>query len=94
MKALSSEEIQDHLKEVDGWHYSGDKLSKDFTFADFKEALSFMVRVGFEAEAQAHHPEWLNVYNRVSVSLNTHDAGGKVTVKDFKLAKAIDRVVS
>ncbi|TVQ05184.1 MAG: 4a-hydroxytetrahydrobiopterin dehydratase [Balneolaceae bacterium] len=94
MKALSAEEIQAKLKELDGWSFSGDKIHKDFVFDNFKEALAFMVKVGFEAEAQAHHPEWFNVYNKVSISLSTHDAGGKVTEKDFKLAKAVDKAVS
>ena len=94
MKALSADEIQTKLKQLDGWSYSDDKIRKDFSFKNFKEALAFMVRVGFEAEAQAHHPEWFNVYNKVSVSLSTHDAGGKVTEKDFKLARAIDEAVS
>jgi 4a-hydroxytetrahydrobiopterin dehydratase len=94
MKALTAEEIQSKLKELDGWSFSGDKIHKDFLFDNFKEALAFMVKVGFEAEAQAHHPEWFNVYNKVSISLSTHDAGGKVTEKDFKLAKAVDKAVS
>jgi len=53
-----------------------------------------MVRVGFEAEKQAHHPEWFNVYNRVEISLSTHDAGGKVTEKDILLAKAIEQIAN
>jgi 4a-hydroxytetrahydrobiopterin dehydratase len=49
-----------------------------------------MVRVGFEAEAMNHHPDWTNVYNRVAIRLNTHDAGGKVTAKDVTLAQKIE----
>ena len=75
-----------------GWRYKGNALVKTFKFGSFKEALSFMVRVGFEAEAMNHHPEWTNVYNRVEVKLNTHDAGGKVTAKDVELAQRIQKV--
>jgi 4a-hydroxytetrahydrobiopterin dehydratase len=94
MKALTKEEITDKLKDLDGWSFSGDKIHKDFEFKNFKDALAFMVKVGFEAEAQAHHPEWFNVYNKVSISLSTHDAGGKVTEKDINLAQAVDKAVS
>lgn len=92
MKSLSAENIEKELASLDGWKFSDDKISKKFEFGNFKEALSFMVRVGFEAEEQAHHPEWFNVYNRVEISLSTHDAGNKVTEKDIRLAKAIEAV--
>jgi len=92
MKALSTENIEKELAGIDGWEFSDDKLSKKFEFGNFKEAFSFMVRVGFEAEEQAHHPEWFNVYNRVEISLSTHDAGNKVTEKDIRLAKAIEAI--
>lgn len=92
MKPLSENEIKQNLSDLDGWTFKDDKIHKELTFSDFKEALSFMVEVGFYAEEQAHHPEWFNVYNTVSISLSTHDAGGKVTSKDIKLAKAIDKV--
>ncbi len=92
MKALSTENIEKELAGIDGWEFSDDKLSKKFEFGNFKEAMSFMVRVGFEAEEQAHHPEWFNVYNRVEISLSTHDAGNKVTEKDIRMAKAIEKI--
>ncbi len=92
MKPLSKDEIKENLSELNGWEFKDNKIHKEYTFSDFKEALAFMVRVGFYAEEQAHHPEWFNVYNTVSISLSTHDAGGKVTSKDIKLAKAIDKV--
>lgn len=75
-----------------GWACKRDALVKTFKFKSFKEALGFMVRVGFEAEAMNHHPDWTNVYNRVKVKLNTHDAGGKVTAKDVELAKRMQAV--
>ncbi|MEM9227624.1 MAG: 4a-hydroxytetrahydrobiopterin dehydratase, partial [Verrucomicrobiota bacterium] len=69
-----------------------DKLKKSFQFKDFTEALGFIVRVGVAAEKHNHHPELFNVYNKVTIALNTHDAGGKVTQKDIKLAQAIEQL--
>jgi len=86
-KPLKSAEIKEVLGGLPGWKLQRDALAKTFTFGNFREALSFMVRAGFEAEAMDHHPDWTNVYNRVSVRLNTHDAGGKVTAKDVTLAR-------
>jgi len=92
MDPLTEHQIEQKLKDLDGWIFEADKLKKDFSFPDFKEAMSFMVRVGFEAEALVHHPEWTNVYNSVSIQLSTHDAGDKVTEKDIKLAKSIEEI--
>ncbi len=86
---LDADRIQAALEELAGWSLEGDSITRSFTFGSFKEALSFLVRVGLEAEDHDHHPEITNVYNRVKLSLNTHDAGGKVTEKDVALAKAI-----
>ena len=91
-KPLSPEEINAALTTLPGWSFAGDALAKEFKFASFRDALAFMVRVGFEAEAADHHPEWTNVYNRVAIRLNTHSAGGKVTAKDVALAKAIEKI--
>lgn len=74
------------------WNETDDKLTCDFKFKDFRQAFTFMTEVAFEAEDLNHHPEWHNVYNRVSISLTTHDAGNTVTAKDRKLAKEIDRI--
>lgn len=92
MNPLSQKEIEQELENLDGWSFEDDTIKKDFSFPDFKEAISFMVRVGFEAEALVHHPDWSNVYNSVSITLSTHDAGDKVTEKDIKLAKAIEDI--
>jgi 4a-hydroxytetrahydrobiopterin dehydratase len=74
------------------WTEEDNRLKKTFVFKDFQEAFAFMTRVAFLAEAQNHHPNWSNVYNKVSIELTTHDAGNVVTDKDRKLAKAIDLI--
>ena len=76
------------------WEEKNNKLQRTFTFADFVQAFSFMTRIAFIAEKMNHHPEWSNVWNKVSISLSTHDAGDIVTDKDRKLADAIDKVYS
>lgn len=91
-EALSVTEIEQNLESLKGWEYSDDKIFKQFEFDNFKEALSFIVKVGFEAEELGHHPNIFNVYNRVEIALQTHDADDKVTVKDFDLAKAIEAI--
>jgi 4a-hydroxytetrahydrobiopterin dehydratase len=84
---LNPEEITAALAGLPGWTCENDALVRSFQFADFKAALAFMVRAGFEAEAMNHHPEWTNVYHRVAVRLTTHDAGNKVTSNDVALAE-------
>lgn len=74
------------------WKEEDNKLKKSFQFKDFSEAFAFMTRVALVAEKMDHHPWWANVYNRVDIELNTHDAGNTVTEKDRKLATAIDRL--
>lgn len=86
---LTAAEIDEALRALPGWVFERDALVKEFKFGSFREAMSFMIRVGFEAEALNHHPEWTNVYNRVAIRLNTHDAGAKVTSKDVNLARKI-----
>ena len=92
LSALSTQEIQAALGRLAGWAFERDALAKTYEFGSFREAISFMVRAGFEAEAMNHHPEWTNVYNRVEVRLATHDAGGKVTAKDVELAKRLQKI--
>ena len=87
---LSDEKISQELNELPGWEHEDDKLSKEFNFDNFRDAMAFINRIAFEAEEQVHHPEIFNVYNTVNISLSTHDAGGKVTAKDVKLAKTIE----
>lgn len=92
MKKLSEEEIQEKLKDLDGWTYAKQAIHTSFQFQNFKEAFTVMTRIAFEAEAQEHHPNWGNVYNQLEISLSTHDADG-VTEKDFKLAKTIEDII-
>ena len=72
------------------WKESDNKLYRKFEFKDFSEAFAFMTRVALAAEKMDHHPLWTNVWNKVEIWLNTHDAGDVVTEKDRKLAAQID----
>lgn len=74
------------------WIVQEDKLCKTFIFQDFTAAFAFMTHVALIAEKMDHHPDWMNVYNRVDIRLNTHDAGDKITNKDFELAKKIEDI--
>lgn len=78
------------MGELGGWQHEGGKLVRRFRFGSFKEALSFLVRVGLHAEELNHHPEIWNVYDQVTLSLCTHDAGDQVTGKDVELARAVN----
>jgi 4a-hydroxytetrahydrobiopterin dehydratase len=91
-KPLTPEEIQTALGGLPGWKLSEDALAKTFAFASFKEAFSFMTRVAFEAESMNHHPEWSNVYSKVTIRLSTHDADNKVTALDADLARRIQKL--
>jgi len=89
MIRLSSDEISQELKNLPGWSVKDEKLHKDFEFDSFNEAFGFMTRAAMEIEKMNHHPEWFNVYNRLSVDLMTHDAGG-ITKNDMQLAKILN----
>jgi len=86
---LSESEIQSALRERTGWTVANGKLHREYKFADFIHAFGFMTRAALVAEAMGHHPEWSNVYNRVTIDLTTHDAGG-ISSKDFELAGKLD----
>lgn len=79
--------------ELPNWRIDGEHLRRDFRFRDFSEAWAFMARVALLAEAQDHHPEWFNVYNRVEIALTTHDAGG-LSARDVRMARAIDALMA
>lgn len=74
------------------WLENNHRLEKTFVFKDFSEAFAFLCRVALVAEKMDHHPEIWNVYNVVKLSLYTHDAGNRLTEKDYKLAEAIDKI--
>ena len=82
------------LKELPGWAElpGRDAIKKSFQFKDFNQAWGFMSKVALLAEKMDHHPEWFNVYNKVEITLSTHDSGG-LSQRDIKLALAIDRLV-
>lgn len=82
------------MREAPMFRQENNALVADLVFSDFKEAFAFMTQVADLAEEQNHHPQWSNVYNRVSISLTTHDAGNRVTDKDRALAMAITRLPS
>jgi 4a-hydroxytetrahydrobiopterin dehydratase len=88
VQKLTQAEITSRLAEVPGWDIVDGKLQKTFTFASFVPAFGFMSSVALLAEAMGHHPEWSNVYNRVTIALTTHDAGG-ISALDFTLAQKI-----
>ncbi|GJM42293.1 MAG: putative pterin-4-alpha-carbinolamine dehydratase [Ardenticatenaceae bacterium] len=91
-KKLTEEEIQEALANLSGWELRDGKLSKEFKFGSFAQALGWMVAVGVEADKMDHHPEWANVYNRVSVSLVTHDLGNAISSWDVDLAHKMDKL--
>jgi len=91
---LSDDDIADALDDLPGWTHHDDRLKKTYEFSDFREAISFVVRLSFYAEEMMHHPELENVYNTVSVALTTHDADGQVTEMDVELATQIEALVS
>ncbi len=89
MMKLSQEDISEELKNLPGWSVVNEKLHKEFQFENFNEAFGFMTRAAMEIEKMNHHPEWFNVYNRITIDLTTHDAGG-ITKNDINLAKILN----
>ncbi|APF17338.1 pterin-4-alpha-carbinolamine dehydratase [Caldithrix abyssi DSM 13497] len=93
MEKLRKEEAQDLIKRLKNWKLQDEQISAQWQFTDFTEAMVFINKVAILAERHGHHPEIFNVYNRVRLTLTTHDAGG-LTQKDFDLAMAIDELLS
>ena len=89
---LTESELAGLAAALPEWHVVDDKLHRAFKFADFSTAWAFMTRVALIAEKHDHHPDWSNSYNRVEISLTTHDAGG-LSVRDVNLARFIDTLV-
>ncbi len=90
-KKLTDAQIQENLAQVDGWTIEDGKLHKEFQFDNFVSAFGFMTQLALVAESLNHHPEWFNVYNRVTIDLTTHDAGG-ISELDFQWAKQADTI--
>jgi 4a-hydroxytetrahydrobiopterin dehydratase len=98
LEKLGADDLATWLVALPEWtlERGGAAIARTFQFADFSEAFAFMTRVAFLAEQQDHHPEWSNVYNRVTIELTTHDAdngAGGLTHRDTRLAKAIDKLI-
>lgn len=91
VKKLTDAELNANLAELSGWTVEDGKLHKQFQFNSFVEAFGFMASVALVAESMNHHPEWFNVYNRVTIDLMTHDADG-ISALDFQLAKKVDEL--
>lgn len=90
---LSTAQIAAIAEDLPGWSLLEGKLHRAFSFADFSEAFGFMSRVALAAEVLGHHPEWSNVWNRVTINLTTHDIGGLSTL-DAELARRINTFIS
>jgi 4a-hydroxytetrahydrobiopterin dehydratase len=88
---LPESEITASLAGLPGWTYTGGKLRREFKFDDFVHAWGFMSSCALVAESMNHHPDWSNVWNRVTVELMTHDAGG-VTQNDLELARRMNQL--
>lgn len=88
---LNKDEIAARMATLEGWQIDrgGEAITRHWTFADFVAAFGFMARVALLAEQADHHPEWSNVYNKVTITLTTHDAGG-LSARDMDLAAQID----
>src|SRR5512135_3224075 len=88
-RKLEPRDINARLASVRGWTIANGKLHKEFQFENFVQAFGFMSSVALIAESMNHHPEWFNVYNKVTVDLNTHSAGG-ISDLDFEFARKVD----
>ncbi len=96
MKKLDPQTLTEQLAQLTHWRYDADRgglIQRDFVFADFSEAFGFMTQVALLAEKRNHHPEWSNVYNRISITLTSHDVQG-LSSRDIDLARLIDEIYS
>lgn len=89
MQKMDAAGVKEALAKLKGWQGDETAISRDFTFKDFSEAFAFLTRIAMLSEKMNHHAEWSGVYNKVSIRLSTHDAGG-TTQNDIKMATAID----
>jgi len=91
MEKLTDANISSAVAALPGWKVANAKLHREYKFPDFAHAFGFMATAAPLIEKMGHHPEWANVYNRVTVDLSTHDAGG-ITQKDFDLAALLESI--
>ena len=92
MKALSKPEVAEFIAlQLAGWTLEENTIIRNFKFKSFVDAFSFMTAIALIAEKMNHHPDWSNSYNKVNVTLTTHEANG-ITQRDFDLASSIDRI--
>jgi len=92
--ALTNDQINEALARLPGWTFAKDKLSREYRFANFAEAMGFITEMAFACEKANHHPELFNVYSKVKIELTTHDAGNKVTPKDVDLAAELEKIAN
>jgi 4a-hydroxytetrahydrobiopterin dehydratase len=92
LRSLSPAELESEITTLPGWSLSSGKLHREFVFGDFVEAFAFMAGAALVAQSMNHHPEWCNVYNRVTIDLTTHEAGG-ITVRDIAFAAALQKLL-
>ena len=93
MERLTEPEIQTRMATIHtAWAINAKFIHREVVFKNFREAFSFMTAVALVAEKSDHHPDWKNVYNKVTIDLNTHDSDG-LTQKDFALASEIDKIL-
>ncbi|MFP4224851.1 MAG: 4a-hydroxytetrahydrobiopterin dehydratase [Phycisphaeraceae bacterium] len=90
---LTQDQIAEALEQLPGWHHEAGSLKTRVEFGSFREAISFIVRLAFHAEAMNHHPDLHNSYNVVEIALTTHDAGDEVTLKDVELARQVQQFI-
>lgn len=92
MNKLESSELERLLASLPDWRLDAQRgaISREYTFADFLQAFGFMTKIAIASETKNHHPEWANVYNRVSITWTTHDAGG-ITMNDIDMARECDQ---
>ncbi|WP_222983812.1 4a-hydroxytetrahydrobiopterin dehydratase [Flagellimonas meishanensis] len=93
MEKLNENQVKEALKKLDGWSLEEGMITKSFKFKDFKEAFAIMTHIAFVCEEQNHHPNWENVYNNLTIKLNTHDVDG-ITQKDLRLAQSIEGIIN
>ena len=90
--AYTPKQIEEALTDLPDWSFASHKISREYSFSSFVEAMGFICEMAFACEKANHHPELSNVYNKVTIMLTTHDEGNKVTQKDVELAQEIENI--